>query len=651
MSLILRFTLIFLSINLSAQAQFNAEGFEVTKQDIELKVYEKDSTANALIIYETGKSYVDKESYLLKSEIKRKLKILNINGFDKATETVYLYKNDGKKERVKDITATVYNIEDGRITTTLLEDTAIYEEDYNDNYTLIKFTFPNIKAGSVIIYSYTLISPYFFKYNSWYFQDDIPKLYSEYRPSIPGNWEYNIKLVGTEKLHTNESWITKNCLETSSGGSSSCADYLYIMKDLPAFINENYMTTRQNYLARIEYELKVFRSFDGRVDDISKTWKSAEAELRSNVNIGRQLNKSSIIKGLLTEDITNITDPLEKAKAIYEFVQKTYTWNEEFNIFDEVSIKELVKEKSGNVSEINILLHNLLKDNDIDVKPVLLSTRDNGFVTKLYPVISDFNYLIVQAVIGKDTYTLDATDTYLYFGQLPYRCLNQDGRVLDFKDEGYWKDIKSNDINILKYGAQLSIKGSQLTGKIKTYKTGYQALKSKKRYFGKPGNYLDTYINTYPSLQFIEHTAETKLKIDSTFSEIFKIEQTLETIGDKLYFNPFLFVFFDKNPFQLQQRSYPIDFGHKAVFFYSAELTIDDYQVLEIPTSVKISLPNNTGNLIFSSTVKENVVTLYFKFSLDEPVYDASYYDVLKQYFAQIVDIQKNSLVLLQLKR
>ena len=174
MTSFLRFTIILLfTIHLQAQSGFNSNGFEVTKQDIELNVYDKDSTANALIIYEKGKSFVDRRSFLLNSEIKKKLKILNRNGFDKATQTIYLYGKSGTKETITDIKATVYNLENGEVTKTKLDESSIFKEKYNDEYTIVKFTFPNIKEGSVIVYSYTLESPYMFKYKSWYFQEDI----------------------------------------------------------------------------------------------------------------------------------------------------------------------------------------------------------------------------------------------------------------------------------------------------------------------------------------------------------------------------------------------------------------------------------------------------------------------------------------------
>ncbi|MCB0446166.1 MAG: DUF3857 domain-containing protein, partial [Gelidibacter sp.] len=310
-----------------SQQGFNSEDLTVTKADLEINSYVKDSTANALVIYEHGNSYLDKTTFKLKTEIKRKIKILNREGFDNATVIIYLYNNDNKKEKVHNITGTTFNLEGNHVTRTQLDKSQIFEEKHNDQYTMVKFTFPNIKEGSVITYSYTLESPFMFKYKEWYFQGEIPKLYSQYNASIPGNYEYNIKLVGFLKLAVDESVINKRCLELGGGASADCAEYTYVMKDIPAFIEEDFMTTKHNYLARIEYELKTFKGFDGTVDHYTKSWKIVDKELKTDKEVGKQLTKSSALKGLLDATILDEKDPLLKAKAIYRYVQQTYTWN------------------------------------------------------------------------------------------------------------------------------------------------------------------------------------------------------------------------------------------------------------------------------------------------------------------------------------
>ncbi len=367
--------LICLSYLTYAQPNQDTNVFRVTLSDLQMTTYEKDSTANALVIYEYGNSYVDVKDYDLRTEEKHKIKILNKEGFDHATVVIYLYNNDRNYEHVKNIVATTYNLEGEQVISTKLDEKDIFEEKYSDNYTLVKFTMPNVKEGSVLTYSYTLKSPFMFKYKGWSFQSNIPKLYSEYRASIPGNWDYNIKLIGGQKLKVNESEIKKDCLSGGNGGSANCFNAQYIMEDIPAFIEEDYMTSESNYRARIDYELKTFNGFDGLRTDYTKTWETVDKDLKTDGDIGKQLNKSIKSEDYISSDIINLKDKLKKAKSIYNYVQETFTWNGDYKLFTEGSVKDILKDKSGNVSSINILLHNLLKSSNIEVKPVLLSTR------------------------------------------------------------------------------------------------------------------------------------------------------------------------------------------------------------------------------------------------------------------------------------
>lgn len=632
-----------------SQNQFNSNDLTVTRADLDIRTFENDSTADALMIYEYGNSYVDKNTFQLVTDVKQKIKIFNRKGFNKSKIEIYLYNDGNKKEKISDISATTYNIENSGVSKIQLEKSQIFEEKYNDNYTIVKFTFPNIKEGSVISYSYKLETPFMFNYRPWYFQGDIPTLYSEYHASIPGNYEYNIKLVGFLNLDVEESVIEKNCLDGGRGSYANCSNYKYVMKNIPAFIEEEYMTTTNNYIARIEYELKTVRGFDGTVDNYTKTWKTVDTELKTDKDIGRQLEKSTTVKGLLDESVVNEKDPLTKAKAIYRYVQDTYVWNGKYDIFKDVSIKSLVENKSGKVSEINILLHNLMDQNDIEVKPVLLSTRSNGFATKIFPILSDFNYLIVQATIDGKSYLLDGTEKYSSFGELPFRCMNEYGRLLDFKTGSYWIDINAEKISTVQYKVEINLnEEGQIEGKTNKKTTGYHALPLRKAYFENKQEYVKSQKERYDFMDLVAYDVKTQDKNDFEFEEEIGIQLETELVGDKIYLNPFLFKFFTENLFKLQQRTYPIDFGYKDAYLYAVKLVIDDnFTVLEIPKDAILRLPNNKGSLTLSNKIENNVVELYFKINFNEAIYNPEYYTYIKEYMAGVVDIQKNSLIVI----
>lgn len=645
--------IVLLSLFTYSQSGFNSESYQVTLGDIETNTFEKDSTANALVIYEAGNSHVDRGDYDLRTEVNHKIKIFKREGFDKAIVTIYLYNNKNSAEYVEDILATTYNKIDGKVIKNKLDKKDIYKEKYNDNYTLVKFTLPNIKEGSIITYSYKLISPFMFKYKGWNFQDDIPKLYSEYKTSIPGNWIYNIKRIGYKTLDINTSKIEEKCLEGSGGAYSNCMVSHYAMKDIPAFIEEDYMTHKSNYLARIDYELQTFQGFDGVINDYTKTWKTVDDELKSEPSIGRQLSKYIKADDFLNTDVINETNPLKKAKAIYKYVQEHYIWNEEFDIFKDNTIKDLIKDQSGNVATINILLHNLLEACNINVKPVLLSTRNNGFPTKIFPVISDFNYLIVQATIDGETYLLDATDKYLSFGEIPFRCLNGYGRLLNFKNGSEWIDIKPNALSSIQYKIQLNLddENEEIAGTVEAKSTGYHAMSSKRLYYSNSDSYIKSLQDKFPNGDISNHNVSSEGNSSFDFFETYDMEQPIELTGDNIYLNPFYIKLFKGNPFKLQERTYPIDFGYQDSYLYLFNINFGvNYTVIEKPKDMILMLPNNKAEIRFSSQILDDAISIFLKVEFKEAVYGPEYYPYLKEFMSKIIDIQNNSLILLKKK-
>ncbi|MFT5076547.1 MAG: hypothetical protein ACI9D4_001905 [Polaribacter sp.] len=105
-------------------------------------------------------------------------------------------------------------------------------------------------------------------------------------------------------------------------------------------------------------------------------------------------------------------------------------------------MKDAFEKKSGSIAEINLSLINALEAADLDAKIVLHSTRENGLPTKAYPIITDFNYLLALVTIGDEKIILDASEKFAPFRILPFRTLNKEVRVMDYKKGSYWLPIE-----------------------------------------------------------------------------------------------------------------------------------------------------------------------------------------------------------------
>ncbi|REE81865.1 uncharacterized protein DUF3857 [Lutibacter oceani] len=627
----------------------STNNFGITSKELNLKIYEKDSTANALVLFESGNSEFKEDRYniIIRTKYYYKIKIFNRDGYKNASFSIPLYNNKNNFDKIKDIKAVTHNLKEN----TPLEKDQIFEEKVNENWKLVKFTMPNLTEGCIIEVSYTIETPFKFNLTGWEFQSDIPKLFSQFKASIPGNYVYNRQLKGYLKLKTNSSTIKKNCFRvTGFSGHSDCEEVVYEMENIPAFEEEDYMTDTDNFLAKIKFELSETKWFDGKVYKYTKTWGDVDKEFKKDKNIGTQIKKANYFKDKLPIEITSLPSEIEKAKSIYYFIQNHFKWNEKYSIFKNVNVKNAFEKKTGNVGEINISLINALKLANLNAELVVLSVRNNGFATKLYPVISDFNYLIAKVNIDGTYFLLDATEKLLPFGLLPFRCLNGYGRVMDFEKDSYWIDIKPNEKNITNLTALLELKeDGTIIGKIRKYYSGYNAfLRREKSFSLQEDDLISEFESSFTDLEVINYEIINKDEKEKPLIENFEVKiENLDNVNT-IYFNPFFDEKFSKNPFKQKNRLYPVDFGYPRQFSTNFSLEVpDNFNIESFPKNKSIALNDNGGN--FSLLIRKNQnfkITMKSDFKIKKPIYFNVEYYLLKELFNQVINSQKTPIIL-----
>ncbi|QCX38796.1 DUF3857 domain-containing protein [Aureibaculum algae] len=648
MKYLIPFFLLCISFNGFAQAKEEYTFGKISQKDYELTIYERDSTANAVYLYEKGKTTFIQttNSIVISTKYYAKIKIFNKEAFDVATIEIPIYNNNSTSEKVKDIKAVTHN---GMQKMYLSKDN-IFTDKINDNWSNVKFTMPNLKENSIIEYEYTLESPFKFNFTGWDFQTDIPKIKSEFYALIPGNYVYNRRLMGFQQLSKNESKIKKRCFSISGmTGEADCEELIYAMENIPAFIEEDFMTSKSNYLSALKFELSEFRGFDGINHQYTETWKSVDKEFKGDKNIGRQLRKVDYLEKRIPESFLTGVNNLDKAKEIYAFIKAHFTWNNKIRLFKDVKVKDAFNNKMGNSTEINIALINALNAAGYDAEIALLSRRSYGLPTKLYPVMTDFNYAIAKVTIDGESYLLDATRKTMPFGMLPFNLLNSYARVMNFKKGSYWVDIKPNKNNRVLMTMDLKIdENGDFNGSIKKSYSGYRAFdkrieiieSSEDDYLEEIENDDKIIVNQYENLNLDGEENNLKEEFNIT------IESNLNK--NLMIINPFILSKISKNPFQLKERTYPIDFGYPRTFIYSLRLqTPEGYSIKSLPKSTAFKLPNTGGNYIFSIQQKANDIIMMYKFVIGKSYFVPEEYPYLKEFYAQIIKTQ-NSLITLE---
>lgn len=608
----------------------------ITIEQLKMKTYEKDSSAIAVVLDE--QSYVHFNSMNWNATYTRdyyvKIKVLKKEAFKKATIRIPFYKNS----KLKNIEGITYNLDENyEIVKSLLSEDAIFKNNYSKNVKMESFALPNVKVGSIIEVKFSLSTKNYGIYD-WSFQNDIPKIKTTYKAHLPAKLRLKVRMIGFLKPDIDKAYIKNKCF-----GVYKCTALHYQLNNVSAFNEEAYLTSKHNYISRISLEREYNNPYKKNSD--AGDWKNLDESLKNTYE--RYLKKSQFYKRNLPSFVLKEKDELKKANLVYTFIQRHF-------IIDEKSKNDLqtaFQTKIATSNKINLSLYNALKAVEIDdVKMVLLSTRQNGFITKLHATIEDFNHIIVRVIINGKKYFLDATNKENPFGLIPFSCLNGEGRVLDYKNGSYWEPIKPTIPTFKTTKIILKITDNDIKGNITTITNGYSASRKRnqlKTY--KKETIIDEFETKYNFLEVVNYSNQNLTDLNENLQEDYEVVIPFDEDFNKnpIRINPFVINKISQNPFKLSNRLYPVDFGYKRknTILTSIEFP-SNYKVKKLPKDKVISLPNKSGTLFFKTNVINNKISVYLKYQLNKEVFKSNEYQYLKEFYNQIIQIQKNEIII-----
>lgn len=627
---------------------------DVTAADFSPASYSIDSNANAVILYDIGISEFDngKEGdFTLTLRCHRRIRILNKNAFDLATVKIPLRDDENDHEELEEFEAVTYNLVDGKVLRSKLDKNTVYYDKQDKYFRVARFTFENIKEGSIIEFRYKINSPYYRQLRPWIFQDQYPVLWSEYSVVIPSVFQYMSFRKHYFPYHIEESnsefrnYYVK--YQTNGLGSSMSYNigavvtrFHWVIRDLPAFKDEDHLFSESNYIEKIEFIQDGLAYPDQPVIKLIESWPKLSEMLMADEDFGATLSNNSWLKADLALILKGIDSDIEKAQRIYVFVRDNFKCTDDEARELSQPLKTTFRERKGNVADINLLLTSMLLSQGLKAKPVLLSTRSNGFPTEGYPSIRKFNYVICILQIDDKSFLLDASKDRLGFNRLSLSCYNGAARVIDsacsllrlspdsIKEQMHTSVFITNRTD----GSMNALVQSDL-GYFESYDLRRKILSSGSEELFKA--IKDAY--TYP-------VEMSKTEIDSLrrYEDPITLRYELRLgIGneDMIYFNPMLSEAYRKNPFVSDKRLYPVEMPSLLSELYTLNMEVPKgYKVEELPKSTKVKLNDNEG--LFEYIIRDNgdgTISLRCRIELYKALFDAEDYDQLRAFFGHIV--------------
>lgn len=603
----------------------------------------------AIVLNEFGETYFGEGDGRLYLIVHKKIKLLRKEGLEQANIVLYLGKGKSGREELVSVEGVTHVLDNGSVISVPMGRKSVFRQN-NLDFEKISFTLPNANVGSIIEFRYTLSTPFILNLWPWEFQSSIPKVNSEFWAKIPGNYVYNASLRGALKLTKNDSELIRSCFGSGSA-MADCSLLKFGMTNIPAFKEEEFMTAKRNFLSAIRFELSEIKYFDGRVDKVTKEWKDVADEMYENELFGSQVKKArNMLDSKVKEQTLGLGNPLNKAKRIYAWIRDSYQWNENLGKYTDLGVKSAWELKKGNVADINLSLLGALQSAGLDALPVILSTRANGLPGSLYPVLSEFNYVIVHLKTDHGIFLLDATDPFLPFGMIPERCLNGKGRLLSKRSaEEIDIVLKEKTRIIFSYDLKLDEHG-KISGHAEVMSYGYAGADKRRTIssYTSESAYAKMLTEKWMLNEVHEYKVENLTDFDKPLKEEIELSFHDHDASDatRVYFNPFVTSRWSKNPFNLPSRSFPVDFG-----IAQEETTVvnlefhPSFKLDEIMKSTATATPDKSAIFRLNATALGNKISIVYSVSLNRAVYDATEYLALKGLFEQIVQTKQNDLV------
>ena len=583
-----------------------------------------DENAPAEILYKSAYFMIDNNTGNLHKKYFYRVKIYDK---DKAEDWLNLeipiYNIGSNRESLGKFKAFTYNLENGNSVPVKVEKSSQYKSKENKYVTLTKFAFPGVKNGSILEYQYEIVSPFRFMIPEVLIESDTPSLNTEYVFDTPINMSYNVNYTGGITPKYRE-------MEERYLYGAQYRTYRFAYENLKGFKTEKFVRNDRNFRTKISAELNSTNF--GELKLYSSSWDQIGKRLYESEDFGGELKRTKLAKENMPAGISEMKTDLEKANAIFSYVQKTFTWNKDKGIYTEDGIRKLLETKVGNAAEISLFLVMMLREAGLKADPLVISTVENGLINLVSPNISNMNFVLAAISIDDQLHIYDATSKQSSLDEIPLKNWNQYG-ILVTKDKTLliqMANVKSSN-TFLTVNGKINDDGS-ISGTYSDRDTGAYAMYVKDSYDDNAEKYKKQYKENF-SMDFTDIDSKVLENGDFESSMKFSSPNLIDRVGKKMIINPMLFLNKSSNEFdQTEVRQYPIDFGSPITKVKKVTLEIPEgYVIEEMPKEKKIVTEDKEIEYTYSIVQKGNKLEVTTTTKINSSDYPKEYYPAFKQ--------------------
>jgi len=587
--------------------------------------------ANAVVVFDCVAITVTTDD--IERKYHCRTKVLTQAGIEEAGEASFYYDND--YDKIRDFKAQTIT-PDGK--KHKVEKDAIFDKQSGWR-TERTFAFPAVTIGSIVEYEYTIGGESFHYLAPWYFQNRFYTMESICSVELPNGFTYDAKCYNvpyrqqkptvTERLDINR--------VNAAGADATIKTYTWTLTDIMPAVDEPYMMALDDFRSNLKFKLVSFERGSYKRNYVMN-WQELGSRFLDYYK--GYFDSNDRIKALASQVTANCATEGGKSQALYEHVVNSYHTSFEYNgnYMQNERMSRLLDTRTGTAEEKNVLLVSLHQAAGLEAHPVLLGTRDRRRLDGGSPDFRQFNYIVAYVQFSDHFEFLDASSRYIPYGLIPPDCLAEGGLLLDADTSTLVKimprETKSSRHDVTRLTVQAD---GEVTAALNCGFAGYYAAGIARRFDRTdPEEFVkDEYLEPL-GIQYNLDSVTTKLESSSNFEvNVQYASSDLVRVLDENMLLKTVSYAFRENPFQREQRSFPIDFNYP--FKYENRIEIAS----ELPVKQYLMPRDTTINLgdAFlkrTSQVSDSGATLEWHLVVRYPEFPVNNYVSLRELFAQL---------------
>lgn len=644
-----------LSLNLATMSWAQVRKFgEASREDLEMTTYEADPDAEAVMLCNMINIGYDfkGEDFLLNYEHKYRIKILKEEGLSFANiEIRYFEKTASNRSQIKNLKATAYNLEDGKVVKTRLKNDLIFREKIDDSNYRLKFTVPQTKVGTVIEITYDESSTRYFMIDDWYAQKSIPVVYAQYVCTVPEYFTFSTEQTGSFHLSHKREPISTTF--NVSGTSIRCnADYqVFYGGPLPALKGDDYVWQINDYQAKVVQDINFVKFPNHTYRSFNSSWPKVDSLLVEEESFGKLLRMENPFSSEQAQiDWSKSRNLRDSIATLRQLLFRNLTWDENYGLWGK-SPRRVLKEGTGSNAELNFILLSMMRDAGIRAYPAVFSRRSQGRLPLTHPSIVSLNTMTIAVPTSnpkEPILAVDCSSKSYGVGVLPPTLMVDQARVIAPMGKGGWVDLRNTSKARSSASITLDLSPDALL------KGNYSGIyREQEAAFAR-----NAYRKAKDSLEYVEKLASRE-HIDvleyslsglddneAAVNERITFEKQLDGQSDHLYLSPFLFIH-SNSPFTKAERLIPVEYGYCTSNRLSTQINLpENYQIESCPEPLIIESADGSISCRILTQVKERNLVISYSFNRNTMIHLPSDYEFLKEFWRLIEEKTNEFLVL-----